>query len=132
MLLVVSAKCYWDETMNGGIGSARNTRIVYRILVVRSWRDQLKDLSVCESALLKEGRNEWQVTDWNGAFGVAWDRWVVEIVTSLQVLELYWMSWVAELMWVCQERRSVDLVIVSRLLACWLLWLGFLVDCFVG
>jgi len=44
------------------------------------------------------------------AFGAAWVWWVVERVTSVQVLELYWMCCVAELMCVCQERRSMYIV----------------------
>jgi hypothetical protein len=43
------------DTMNGGIGSARNTHLKYRILVGGSWMDQLQDLSVRESAVLKGG-----------------------------------------------------------------------------
>jgi len=58
-LFVVSAKCYYGDEMKGGIGSASNTHLIYEnygiILVGRSSRDQLQDLSVRESVVLRAG-----------------------------------------------------------------------------
>jgi len=135
--------------MKVGIGSARNTHLIYknygRIFMGRSWRDQLQDLSVRESAVL--------------GGGVRNDRSQTEMVSLVRhgICGLWWVYrylYCTELMCVCQERRSVDLISllfsyqVACLLAglfgclfCWLVcrsvvglfgWLVLSVTCFVG
>jgi len=68
--------------MKCGIGSACNTHLIYENCVQNFGGQKLKRsvarLEFAWECNIKMGRKEWQVTDWNGAFGAAWQPAVCE------------------------------------------------------